>query len=103
MIVVAKDREIVCFLESEADLLREVCFFLEERKCVFFRDFNVPTPQRRSSPHTHTHTPTLTNRLILTHTHDWPTVASRASGSRGVFRVLAKKFWGPKSGQQNIF
>ena len=27
-----------------------------ERNVFFFGDFNVTTPQRRSSPHTHTHT-----------------------------------------------
>ena len=41
-----------------------MCFFTE---IVFFGDFNVTTPQRRSSPHTHTLT--LTNTLTLTHTH----------------------------------
>ena len=38
-----------------------------ERYVFFFGDFNVTTPQRRSSPHTHTLT--LTNTLTLSHTH----------------------------------
>ena len=33
---------------------RELYVFFEDM-CVFFGDFNVTTPQRRSSPHTHTH------------------------------------------------
>ena len=32
---------------------------------VFFGDFNVATPQRRSSTHTHTHK----HKLTHTHTH----------------------------------
>ena len=56
----------------------------------FFGNFNVATPQRRSSTHTHTHT--LTNTLTLTQAHDWPTVASRSSGSRGGFSGFAIYF-----------
>ena len=77
----------------------------------FLGDFNVTTPQRCSSPHTHT----LTNTLTLTHTRDWPTVASRSSGSRGVFfgfcnlfltkRWSARIFWLPGGHvtSENIF
>ena len=74
---------------------------MRTERIVFFGDFNVPTPQRRSSPHTHTLT--LTNTLTLTYTRThWPTVASRSSGSRGVFTGFAK-FFGPASGQQGFF
>ena len=62
------------------------CLFEDREICVFFGNFNVTTPQRRSSQHTHT----LTN--TNTHTHAWPTVASRASGSRGVFSGFANYF-----------
>ena len=72
-----------------------MCFFL---RCVFFGgDFNVTTPQRRSSTHSlsqsHTHT--------LTHTHDWPTVADRSSGSR-YFSGFANIFE-PEKGSQEFF
>ena len=69
--------------------------------CVFFGDFNVATPQRRSSHHTHTHAQTLSHTHTHTHTHDWPTVASRSSGSCGDFRVL-QNFW-TTCGQQDFF
>ena len=78
--------------DSEIDMRRERCVF-------FFGDFNVATPQRRSSTHTHTHT--LTNTITFTHTHDWPTVASRASGSRGVFSGFANIF-GPQVVSKNF-
>ena len=61
-----------------------------DRYVFFYGDFNVATPQLRSSTHTHAHT--LTNTLTLTHAHDWPTVASRSSGSRGSFSGLAIYF-----------
>ena len=65
--------------------------------CVFFGDFNVTTPQRRSSTHSlsrsHTHT--------RTHTHDWPTVADRSSGSRD-FSGFANIF-DHKGGSQEFF
>ena len=76
--------------------------FEDREICGFFGDFNVTPPQRRSSQHTHT----LTN--TNTHTHAWPTVASRASGSRVVFfsgfsnyfcsKVVGKSFLGPQGG-----
>ena len=50
----------------------------------------------------HTHTHTLTNTTTHTHTHDWPTVASRLSGSRGVFSGFAK-FFGPHVVSKNFF
>ena len=75
----------------------EIQRLFEDREiCVFFGNFNVTTPQRRSSQHTHT----LTN--TNTHTHAWPTVASRASGSRGVFFGFCKYFL-TTCGQQEFF
>ena len=46
-------------------------------------------------------THTLTNTNTLTHTHDWPTVASRSSGSRGVFSGFANIF-GPQVVSKNF-
>ena len=62
----------------------------------FFGDFNVILH------HAHTLTPTLTNTLTFRHTHDWPTVAIRSSGSWG-FSVFANGVFGTKIGPQNIF
>ena len=59
---------------------------------VFFSETSMSQHHNVVLHHTHTHT--LTNTLTLTHTHDWPTVASRSSGSRGVFSGFGKNFWG---------
>ena len=68
--------------------------------CSFFGDFNVTTPQRRSSPHTHTLT--LTNTLTLSHTHmtGQPWLAGQVVPEE-FFRVL-QNFW-TTSGQQEFF
>ena len=64
---------------------------IEDREiCVFFGDFNVTTPQRRSSTHSLSQS--------HTHTHDWPTVADRSSGSR-YFSGFANIF-DPTKGRQ---
>ena len=91
-------KELFCFVVLIMIVRDSESFFLKEKKCVFFGDFNVTTPQRCSTPHTHT----LTNTLTFTHTHGWPTVASRSSGSR-VFFGFCKLVFLTKSGQQNIF
>ena len=82
--------------DRENDIRTERNVFFSETPTS--QHHNVATPQRRSSPHTHT----LTNTLTVTHTHDWPTVASRSSGSRGVFLGFCNLFF-DQSGQQNIF
>ena len=69
MIVVAKDREIVCFWRKRGRFLereREVCFFGERN--VFFSETQTPQHHNVVLHHTHTHTHTLTNTLTLTHT-----------------------------------
>ena len=72
----------------------------KERYVFFFGDFNVGTPQRRSSQHTHSHS--QTHKHSHTHTHDWPTLASRSSGSRGVFFSGFAKFFGPQVVSKNF-
>ena len=72
------DRDILLVRDREEDM--------ETDGYVFFSE--TSTSQHRNVILHHTHTHSLTNTLTLTHTHDWPTVASRSSGSRGVFRVL---------------
>ena len=62
---------------------------------VFFSE--TPTSQHHNVV-LHTHTLTNTH----THTHDWPTVASRSSGSRGVFSGFANIF-GPQVVSKNFF
>ena len=60
--------------------------------CVFFRRLqrhNTTTSFFTTFTLTHTHKHTNTH----THTHDWPTMASRSSGSRGVFLGFARHFW----------
>ena len=90
----------LCFREIDILLTRnrEIDMRIERYEVFgdvfFFGDFNVATPQRRSSTHTHSHKHTLT--------HDWPTVADGSSGSRGVFFGFCKYFW-PKKGQQEFF
>ena len=85
------DRESVFVVDRESEIEKRV--FSGGENFFFFWDFNATTPQRHSSPHTHTHTLTLTNTRPLSHTHDWPTMASRSSGSRGVFFRVLQIFW----------
>ena len=65
-----------------------MCFFSE-----------TSTSQHRNVVLHNTHT--LTNTNTLTPTHVWPTVASRASGSRGVFSGFANIF-GPQVVSKNF-
>ena len=82
-----------------------MCFFWRDRCkergiCVF----SVTSMLRhRNVVLQHAHTLTNTNTLTHTHTHthDWPTVASRSSGSRGVFSGFANIF-GPQVVSKNF-
>ena len=61
----------------------------------FFRRIqhrNTATSFFNTHTHKHSH--------AHTHTHDWPTVASRSSGSRGVFSGFAKSFWTTRGQQE---
>ena len=71
---------------------------MRKERYVFFSE--TSTSRHRNVVLHHTHTLTLTN--THTHTHDWPTMASRSSGSRGVFFGFSKIFW-TTSGQQEFF
>ena len=70
---------------------------MRKERFVFFME--TSTSQHHNVVLLNTHT--LTNTNTLTHTHVWPTVASRASGSRGVFGIC-KYFW-TTCGQQEFF
>ena len=63
----------------------------------FFRRF-----QRRHTTMLFHHTDKLTNTLTFTHTHDWPSVASRSSGSWG-FSGFANGFFGDHTWSTKYF
>ena len=66
---------------------------------MFFSE--TPTSQHHNVALHYTHT--LTNTLTLTHTHDWPTVASGSSGSREFFWGVLQIFFWDQSGLKNIW
>ena len=81
-----------CGFLCERDILlaSDRKFDMRVERYVFFSETSTSRQFNVVLHHTHTHT--LTNTITFTHTHDWPTVASRASGSRGDFSGFANIF-----------